>query len=108
MAKEKLNKLKDLEKAITLLDDNQRKIASALLDKATYLEDKLEELQEDIDTYGLNIEMQQGTYSITRANPSCETYNKFLKHYTTIVKQLNDMLPKIENNNDEETSEFAL
>lgn len=108
MKEKDINSLKELEKAISKLDESHFKIGKALLDKAIYLQEKLDELQNDINDKGLNIEMQQGTYSITRANPSCDTYNKFLKHYTSIIKQLNEMLPKIADEDLDAKSEFAL
>ena len=37
-----------------------------------------------------------GSYNIDRANPALNGYNITLKNYTSVIKQLNDMLPKVE------------
>ena len=98
--------LNSLEKALSSLEPNKAKLGLSLLEKAIYLDGKLKELQEDIDTNGLNVEMCQGKYSITRANPSCVTYTSFFKNYTAIIRQITEMIPKEEN--EEDPNEFAL
>lgn len=101
--KELIKDLKSLEEDIrSLPTENKKKIGFALLEKAMFLERQLKNLQEDIDTNGVTIPMQQGDYFITRANPSCNTYNSFLKQYIVIVKQINDMLPKQDGMSDDE------
>ena len=98
--------LNSLNSAINSLDSNKVELGLSLLEKAVYLDAKLKELQEDIDLNGLNIEMCQGKYTITRANPSCNTYTAFIKNYTSIIKQINDLIPAPKE--EDEENEFAL
>ena len=37
--------------------------------------------------------MCQGKYDIDRTNPSLQAYNNLIKNYTSVIKQLNEMLP---------------
>ena len=77
-----------------MLADNV--VALALIDKAVFLEDTLKELQQQIEDFGTITEMCQGSYNIQRANPALNAYNITIKNYSSIMKQLNDMLPKQE------------
>jgi len=38
--------------------------------------------------------MPQGSYSILREHPAVKTYNTMIQRYTTVIKQLADLLPK--------------
>ena len=42
--------------------------------------------------------MCQGSYDIDRENPALKSYNTTIKNYTSVIKQLNDMLPVEDNN----------
>ena len=86
----KLNKLK---KVINTLDENQRTIGLALLERAVFMSGKLKELEDDINANGLTCMMPQGKYEIERANPSFATYNAMIKNYNSTIKQINELLP---------------
>lgn len=103
MKKVKVLDLSILEK---LLKDNV--LALVLIDKAKFMEKTLQELQTQINANGVITEMCQGNYNIDRANPALNAYNVTLKNYTAVIKQLNDMLPKInkENSKLEEFKDF--
>lgn len=88
MAKTKVN---DLSVLRTMLKDNV--LGLALIDKAEFMEQTLQELQDKVKAEGVVTEMCQGNYNIDRANPALQAYNITIKNYTTIIKQLNDMLP---------------
>lgn len=94
MSKTKLQDLSILEK---LLKDNV--LALALIDKAKFMEETLQDLQKEINDNGVITEMCQGAYNINRANPALNAYNVTIKNYTTVIKQLNDMLPKVTEKN---------
>lgn len=97
-------KVQDLTILKTLLSDNA--IAIALIDKAMFMEKTLKELEKQIETDGTITEMCQGSYSISRANPALQAYNNTMKNYTSVMKQLNDMLPKQEKVKDDGFDEF--
>lgn len=102
MAKKKTLDLKELKSVYETLSNAKSKLALSLLDKAEFLEETLKELQIKVKSDGVVTEMCQGEYTIERENPALKSYNTTIKNYTSIIKQLNDMLP-IENeksNND--------
>ncbi len=88
MAKAKVNDLNILREQ---LKDNA--LGIALLDKAVFMENTLADLQKEIIAGGVVTKMCQGNYDIDRANPALQAYNTTIKNYTTVIKQLNDMLP---------------
>ena len=96
MAKKKIADIKDLRKVFEKTNDNRSKLALSLLDKAEFMEDTLEELQIKVKLDGVVTEMCQGDYTIERENPALKSYNTTIKNYSSVVKQINDMLP-IEN-----------
>lgn len=91
MAKAKKNIVNDLSVLEEQLENNV--LGLALIDKAKFMEKTLQELQTVIDATGVITEMCQGSYNIDRANPALQAYNVTIKNYTSVVKQLNDMLP---------------
>lgn len=91
MAKAKKNIVNDLSVLEEQLKNNV--LGLALIDKAKFMEKTLQELQTVIDATGVITEMCQGSYNIDRANPALQAYNVTIKNYTSVVKQLNDMLP---------------
>lgn len=88
MAKAKVNDLNILRDK---LKDNT--LGIALLEKAVFMEKTLSDLQKEIIEGGVVTKMCQGNYDIDRANPALQAYNTTIKNYTTVIKQLNDMLP---------------
>lgn len=93
MAKKKISNIKELKDSFKQLDDNKSKLALSLLDKAEFLEETLQELKIKVKLQGVITEMCQGDYSIERENPALKSYNTTVKNYTSVIKQLNDMLP---------------
>ena len=61
----------------------------------------LKKLKKDIDKKGVVVTMCQGSYSIDRTNPSLPTYNSTIKNFTSTSKQLFDMLPKSDSDDDD-------
>lgn len=98
MAKVK-TKITDLSVLRELLEDNI--LGLSLLEKAEYMQKTLKDLEVEIDAKGVITEMPQGNYAIERANPALQAYNVTIKNYTTIVKQLNEMIPDKKKNFDE-------
>jgi len=88
MAKSKVQDLSILKEQ---LKDNV--LGLALIDKAEFMEKTLQELQEKIKSGGVVTEMCQGAYTIERTNPALQGYNVTIKNYTSVIKQLNEMLP---------------
>lgn len=99
MAKKKISNIQELKDTFEQLDDDKSKLALSLLDKAEFLEETLQKLKVKVKLQGVITEMCQGDYSIERENPALKSYNTTVKNYTSVIKQLNDMLPNKENTN---------
>lgn len=93
MAKKKALDIKDLKSIFEKMDNGKSKLALSLLDKAEFMEDTLKKLQEKVKQDGVVTSMCQGNYDIDRENPALRSYNTTIKNYTSVIKQLNDMLP---------------
>jgi len=89
--KKELNRLKRIYKDI---DGKKKKIIDGLIGEAAFMRVTLEELKKMIDEVGPIDEMPQGEYSILREHPAVKTYNTMIQRYSTIIKQLADLLPK--------------
>lgn len=92
MAK-KIYDLKELRAVFESTNDNKSKLALSLLDKLTFMENALQDLQDKVKKEGVVTEMCQGRYNIDRANPALQAYNVTIKNYTSAIKQLADLLP---------------
>ena len=88
--RKELNKLKNLYKN---MPKDKLKINEDLMKRAVFMQEKLAEMEQRIDSDGLLVSMQQGNYSIDRAHPLISQYNAMVKNYTTIIKQLNEVVP---------------
>lgn len=93
MAKKKLSNIDELKNVFSKLNDNRSKLALSLLDKAEFLELTLQNLKVQVEKLGVITTMCQGSYEIDRENPALKAYNVTVKNYTSVIKQLNDMLP---------------
>lgn len=83
----------DLRTQLEKLDDGKSKLALSLLEKAEFLNDTLTNLKERIDKEGAVTSMCQGKYSIDRENPAMRSYNATLKNYSSLIKQIAEMIP---------------
>ena len=92
MAKKEIN-IKELRIVFESINDNRSKLALSLLDKAEFMEDTLQQLQAKIKKDGVVTSMCQGAYNIDRANPALQAYNVTIKNYTSVIKQLVELLP---------------
>lgn len=88
--RKELNKLKNMYKN---MPKDKLKINEDLMKRAVFMQEKLAEMEQRIDSDGLLVTMSQGNYSIDRAHPLISQYNAMVKNYTTIIKQLNEVVP---------------
>lgn len=72
----------------------KRLTAKNLIEEAAYMKATLKELKEAIDENGPIDVMPQGSYSILREHPALKSYTTMVQRYSTIIKQLMDLLPK--------------
>lgn len=90
LKKKELNKLNRIFKN---LPDDKKKFAEGLKRQAAFMFATLAELQEQIDDEGVVEVFTQGAQSMLREHPATKVYNSMIKNYTTVCKQLLDMLP---------------
>ena len=91
--KREFNKFKKLYANIP---EDKLKINENLMKRAVFMYEKLEAMEKKIDEDGLLVTMPQGKYDIERAHPLISQYNAMVKNYTTVIKQLNELLPDTE------------
>lgn len=89
--------IKDLRKVFETINDDKSKLALSLLNKAEFMEDTLNKLQKKVQDDGVVTSMCQGNYDIDRENPALRSYNTTIKNYTSVIKQLADLLPETSN-----------
>lgn len=89
--KKEITRLTNLYKDI---DRAKRLTAKNLIEEAAFMKSTLKELKSLIDINGPIDEMPQGEYSILREHPALKSYNTMVQRYSTIIKQLMDLLPK--------------
>ena len=90
--KKELDKLNRIYKK---LDTDTQKATEKLVDNASFLAIVLEELQEHIRINGVKEEYKNGANQFGyKTSVEADLYNKYLKNYMSIVKQLTDLLPK--------------
>ena len=76
------------------IEKNRRLSAKGLIEEAAFMRATLKELKEAIDKDGPIDEMPQGEYSILREHPALKSYNTMVQRYSSVIKQLTDLLPK--------------
>ena len=76
------------------LEGNKKKVADGLIEEAGFIRKTLKDLKLIVLKDGPIDEMEQGSYSILREHPAMRTYNSTIQRYSSIIKQLTDLLPK--------------
>ena len=94
MAKKNEIDIKEVRKVFESLNDSKSKMALSLLDKADFMNETLTKLEKKVKEDGVVTTMCQGDYNIERENPALRSYNTTIKNYTSVVKQIVDLLPE--------------
>lgn len=95
MEKEKLRKkeLAKLNRIFKNLPADKQKLAEGLKSQAAFMVATLAELQEIMNQDGPVEMFEQGKQRMLREHPAAKTYNTMVRNYTTVCKQLFDLLP---------------
>ena len=72
-----------------LVQANKYRAADGLVQRAAFLRIELEDLEADINTHGTTEPGPQGL----RVRAAAQQYDKLLKTYNAVCKQLNDLIP---------------
>lgn len=94
---------------IEYFNNTEDKLALKLIDHASFMRVTLQDLENYINKNGVKENWINGTnqYGV-RECVEVKTYRDMIKNYTAVIKQLNDMLPKVnkEKNKLEEFKDF--
>ncbi len=97
-----------LEQIFAGIDAKRRDTVQSLIDNAAFIAVTLEDLQDEINTNGVISEYQNGANQWgTKKSPEVEVYNTMIKNYTTIIKQLTELLPEGEVKEDDGFERFV-
>ncbi|MDC2866523.1 hypothetical protein [Bacillus sp. BP-3] len=90
--KKEFNKIKKIFKD---MPEDKKKLNLKLMYHAAWLAVSLDNLTETMDKDGVVIEYKNGENQYgTKKSPEAELYTSWSKQYTTVMKQLSDLLPK--------------
>ena len=103
LAKKNTNMKKEkqkLNKIFSKVDKNKKTIVEKLIDNVAFMSVTLDDLKEDIKTYGVKETYMNGSNQFGfKESIESKTYNTMLKNYMNAVKQLIDLLPDEEKKN---------
>lgn len=94
--KDKLIKkeMRKLNKFFKNIPKDKQEMIQGLKEQAAFMYATLMELQEIINDEGPVELFEQGKQRLLREHPASKTYNTMIKNYSSVIKQLIDMLPK--------------
>ena len=92
--KRRSKELSKLKKIFKDIEPNKQKIVEKLISNAAFMAESLEELQERIREKGFVEEYQNGAnqFGVKKCS-EVEIYNTMIKNYSSVIKQLVDLLP---------------
>ena len=88
------NETKRLKKVFRGLDKNKRETVDSLIRSAAFMAVSLAELEDIINRNGYTVEYQNGAnQSGTKQSDEVKTHIAMLKNYSSVIKQLCELLP---------------
>lgn len=111
MQKEKNNGesiyLKRLKKIFKNIPKSRQKAAEELINNAAFMEEQLVVLQENIKQNGCVEEYRNGATQFGyKKSVHVDVYNTMIKNYNTVIKQLLDLLPEADKEENDELMAF--
>jgi uncharacterized protein YfbU (UPF0304 family) len=96
-------KTKEIDDILKKIPNEKKSEASLIATKLKYMEEKLAEIQKQIDEQGVVEHFINGKQDFLRESPALASYTKLMKIYDTFYKNLINLLPKevVEELNDE-------
>jgi len=85
--------IRRLKNSTKNMPKNSKNIAEKLINRAAFMLVSLENMETQIISEGVKVDMQQGEYTIKISNPLITSYNTLIKNYAAVIKQLCDLLP---------------
>ena len=105
--KKKSKELTKLKKIFADISPDKQQIVEKLISNAAFMAESLEELQEIIRIKGFVEEYQNGAnqYGVKKCS-EVDIYNTMIKNYSSVIKQLLDLLPDGSSNGGDELLDF--
>ncbi|MEK5060492.1 hypothetical protein BK126_04490 [Paenibacillus sp. FSL H7-0326] len=100
----KLARDKRIKKELTRIKKSLKEVpkdkltaAEGLIHRAAFLRIELEDLEEDINCHGSTELFQNGpdALPITRVRASAQQHNNVIRNYTTVCRNLADLIPNV-------------
>lgn len=92
--KKKSKELAKLEEIFKDIEPGKQKVVEKLIANAAFMAESLDKLQEIIREKGFTEEYQNGAnQSGVKKCSEVEIYNTMVKNYSSVIKQLTDLLP---------------
>lgn len=89
--------INQLVSIFSVLSQDTQKTILPMIEKAAFMSITLDDLQDDINLNGVTETYQNGANQFgVKKSASIEVYNTMIKNYTSLMKQLTDLLPKDE------------
>lgn len=85
--------IRKLRRLFKILPSDKKKAAEGLIQEAAFMKVTLEEARYIIDSEGIIELFEQGTQRFKREHPATKVYNTMIQRYSTVSKQLFDMVP---------------
>ena len=82
-----------LRKLYKELPKDKQQVAEGLIQEAAFMRATLEEARAIIDREGILELFEQGEQRFQREHPATKVYNTMINRYSTVCKQLIDLLP---------------
>ncbi len=91
---ERDKELKKLKKIFKNIPKDKKNLVEKLIETAAFMSVELKLLEEHISKYGVSEEYQNGKEQHgTKMSTEASAYNTMVKNYTSIIKQLIELLP---------------
>ena len=105
--KRKSKELSKLKRIFKDIEPNKQKTVEKLISNAAFMAESLDELQDIIREKGFTEEYQNGANQCgVKKCSEVEIYNVMIKNYSSIIKQLVDLLPDDVKNGGDELLDF--
>lgn len=76
------------------IEENKLKAVSSIIENVAFMNVTLQDLQDDINLNGAIEKYKNGDKQWgLKANPAIQAYNTMIKNYSSLMKQLTDLLP---------------
>ena len=88
--------MKQLKKILKVIPRDRQPIAQNIYNELLFIQRTLDKLKNDVDTEGTTTLFKQGQQEFIRENPALKGYNTTIRNYSSLYKQLIDLLPPVE------------